>query len=75
MTPVSNHRRKRLAEAMRQAGLDVIVLAGNAWQNDYLRYATDFSILEGQGIAIARHDGDVTLYLDSVLEAERAAVE
>jgi len=75
MTPVASHRRKRLAEAMRQAGLDVIVLAGNAWQNDYLRYATDFAILEGQGLAVMRHDGNVALYLDSVLEAERAAVE
>src|SRR5262245_53523966 len=75
MKPVSVHRRKRLAEAMGQAGLEVLVLAGNAWQNDYLPYATDFAILEGQGLAIARHDGEVVLYLDSPLEAERAAVE
>jgi len=75
MTSVVTHRRARLAEAMRQAGLDVLVLAGNAWQNDYLRYATDFAILEGQGLAVARHDGEIVLYVDSFLEAERAAVE
>jgi Xaa-Pro dipeptidase len=68
-------RRRRLGEAMAEAGLDVLVLYGNAWQNDYLRYATDFGILEGQALAIARADGDVTLYLDSPLEAERAAAE
>src|SRR5262249_3884202 len=56
-------------------GLDALVLYGNAWQGDYLRYATDFGILEGQALAIARRDGEVTLYLDSPLEAERAALE
>jgi Xaa-Pro aminopeptidase len=72
---VFTQRRRRLGEAMAEAGLDVLVLYGNAWQNDYLRYATDFGILEGQALAIARHDGDVTLYLDSPLEAERAEAE
>jgi Xaa-Pro aminopeptidase len=74
MTPVFTHRRARLAEAMGEAGLDVLVLYGNAWQNDYLRYVTDFAILEGQALAIARAD-EVTLFLDSPLEAERAERE
>jgi Xaa-Pro aminopeptidase len=72
---LSDDRRKRLAEALREAGLDAILLYGNAWQNDYLRYATDFGILEGQALAIANADGEVTLYLDSPLEADRAAVD
>src|SRR5437870_4723251 len=42
MKPVVIRRRARLAEAMARARLDVLVLYGNAWQNDYLRYATDF---------------------------------
>ena len=75
MTPVFTHRRARLAEAMADTGLDALLLYGNAWQNDYLRYATDFGILEGQALAIARVDGEVTLYLDSPLEADRAALE
>jgi Xaa-Pro dipeptidase len=75
MTPVFTQRRRRLGEAMAEAGLDVLLLYGNAWQNDYLRYATDFGILEGQALAIARADGDVTLYLDSPFEAERAEAE
>src|SRR5688572_3898434 len=54
--------------------VDVLVLYGNAWQNDYLRYATDFGILEGEAIAIV-DEGGVTLYLDSALEADRAQVE
>jgi len=75
MTHAFAQRRRRLAEAMAEAGLDVLVLYGNAWQCDYLRYATDFGILEGQALAIARADGEVTLYLDSPLEVDRAAVE
>jgi Xaa-Pro dipeptidase len=72
---LSDDRKKRLAEAMREANLDAVLLCGNAWQNDYLRYATDFGILEGQALAIARADGEVALYLDSPLEADRAAVD
>ncbi|MFL5088790.1 MAG: M24 family metallopeptidase [Xanthobacteraceae bacterium] len=75
MRPVFSHRRARLAEAMTDQGLDALVLYGNAWQGDYLRYVTDFGILEGQALAIARRDGEVTLYLDSPLEADRAALE
>lgn len=75
MSSIAAQRRARLADAMAQAGLDVVVLYGNAWQNDYLRYAADFAILEGQGLALARVDGEVTLYLDSPLEADRAALE
>jgi len=72
---VAARRRQRLTEAMRDAGFDVVVLFGNAWQNDYLRYAADFGILEGEGIAIVDRTGETTLYLDDPLEAERAAAE
>src|SRR5215470_6555015 len=75
MRPVFADRHARLVQAMASSGLDALVLYGNAWQGDYLRYATDFGILEGQALAIARRDGDVTLYVDSALEAERAALE
>src|SRR5262249_51345123 len=44
------------------------------WQGDYLRYATDFGILEGHGIAIVARDG-TKLFVDSATDAERAAVE
>ena len=68
-------RRSRLAEAMAEEGVDLLVVYGNAWQGDYLRYATDYGILEGEGLAIVRRDGTTTLFLDSPLEADRAAVE
>lgn len=72
---IADERRKRLAEAMAEEGLDALLLYGNAWQCDYLRYATDFGSLEGQALAIVRNDGQITLYLDSPLEADRAALD
>src|SRR5215204_993566 len=72
---IADERKKRLTEAMKDAGLDALLVYGNAWQGDYLRYATDFGILEGQALAIVRGDGHITLYLDSPLEADRAALD
>ena len=72
---IALERRKRLTEAMQAQNLDVLLVYGNAWQNDYLRYVTDYGILEGEGVAIIRRDGDVTIWLDSINEADRAAVE
>ena len=72
---LATQRRLRLAEAMAEQGIDLLVVYGNAWQGDYLRYATDYGILEGEGLALVGRDGNVTLFLDSMLEADRAAVE
>ena len=72
---IADERKKRLIDAMNDSGLDALLVYGNAWQGDYLRYATDFGILEGQALAIVRGDGHVTLYLDSALEADRAALD
>ena len=47
-------RRRKLTAAMREAGIAHMVLYGNAWQGDYLRYGADFGILEGHGIALFR---------------------
>jgi Xaa-Pro dipeptidase len=74
-TLLAQQRKTRLIDAMVEAGLDLLVVYGNAWQNDYLRYATDFGILEGQALALVRADGQVTLYLDSPLEVDRAQVD
>jgi Xaa-Pro aminopeptidase len=60
---------------MADAGLDTVLVYGNAWQGDYLRYATDFGILEGQALALVRSDGHVTLWLDSPLEVDRAQLD
>ena len=72
---IADERKKRLTDAMKDAGLDALLVYGNAWQGDYLRYATDFGILEGQALAIVRSDGHITLYVDSPLEADRAALD
>jgi len=72
---LAEERRQRLTAAMRQAGIAHMALYGNAWQGDYLRYAADFGILEGHGIALVAADGAVELFLDSATEAERAELE
>ncbi len=72
---LSEERRRRLLGAMVEAGVNEMVLYGNAWQADYLRYASDFGILEGHGIAVVAADGTVELYLSSATETERAEAE
>jgi Xaa-Pro dipeptidase len=72
---LGEERRQRLAAAMREAGIGYLVLYGNAWQGDYLRYGADFGILEGHGIAVIAADGAAELYLDSATEVERAELE
>ena len=72
---LKDERRHRLLAAMAEAGIAEMVLYGNSWQGDYLRYAADFGVLEGHGIAIVAADGAVELFLDSAVEAERAEAE
>jgi Xaa-Pro aminopeptidase len=72
---IGDDRKKRLTGAMAEAGIDMLVVYGNAWQSDYLRYTTDYSILEGQALALVRGDGHVTLYLDNGLEVDRAQID
>jgi Xaa-Pro aminopeptidase len=74
-TPLAIARRHRLSAAMQAAGIDEIVVYGNAWQGDYLRYVSDFGILEGHGIAVITADGVTELFLDSATDAERAEAE
>ncbi|HEY6258323.1 MAG TPA: Xaa-Pro peptidase family protein [Xanthobacteraceae bacterium] len=74
-SPLATERRTRLIDAMAEAGLDLLLVYGNAWQNDYLRYAADFGILEGQALALVRADGHLTLYLDSPFEVDRAEID
>jgi Xaa-Pro aminopeptidase len=72
---IHDDRKQRLLAAMTEAGIDMLLVYGNAWQGDYLRYATDFSALEGQALALVRSDGHITLYLDSPLEVDRAEID
>src|SRR5438874_5707732 len=72
---IYHDRKKHLLAAMADAGIDMLLVYGNAWQGDYLRYTTDFGMLEGQALALVRRDGQFTLYLDSPLEKDRAEIE
>jgi Xaa-Pro aminopeptidase len=75
MGMLAEERLNRLRSAMGTAQIDAMVLYGNAWQGDYLRYASDFGILEGHGIAVVTRDEGVQLFLDSAADAERAEIE
>src|SRR5215470_11850073 len=68
-------RRQRLLAALEAAGIDEIAVYGNAWQGDYLRYVTDFGILEGHGIAGRAAHGATELVSDSATKGSRAEVE
>lgn len=72
---LAQERRDRLRAAMNEAGIEALVVYGNSWQSDYLRYVADFSSLEGHGMAIVTPDGTIELFVDSAVEAERAAAE
>jgi Xaa-Pro dipeptidase len=68
-------RRQALTARMAETQLDFLLVYGNAWQSDYLRYVTDFGILEGEALALISRNGEVSLFVDSALEAERARGE
>lgn len=75
MSKHADERRERLLQAMREDGIDALVVCGTSWQEAYLRYVADFGILEGNGIAILGADGRCRMWLESVAEAERARGE
>ena len=68
-------RRARLVDAMAIAELDRLVLYGNSWRSDYLRYVTNFGLVEGDGLATIDRAGTIRFYLESAVDAARAAVE
>ena len=72
---IARARRARLTAAMRAAGFERLVVYGNAWQSDYLRYVTDFGLLEGHGLATIDAAGAVTFYVESAVDGARATVE
>jgi Xaa-Pro aminopeptidase len=73
-SPVAAARRERLLKAMAEDGTEAVVLYGNAWQGDYLRYGTDFAAVEGDALAVVVADGETRLFVESDAEAERAAL-
>ena len=64
----------RLREAMDRAGLATVVIAGDAWRSDYLRFALDFTPMEGS--VVARIDASANrprVWADHPAEAQRLA--
>ncbi len=72
-SPIQAERTRRLKAALEEAGFDALLVYGNAWQCDYLRYATDFPVVEGDALAIVTADGQTEMLLDNPGEAARAA--
>jgi Xaa-Pro aminopeptidase len=72
---IARARRARLTAALRAAGYDLLVVYGNSWQSDYLRYVTDFGLLESHGIATIDAAGAVVFFVESAVDGARAALE
>jgi Xaa-Pro aminopeptidase len=68
-------RRERLDAALAESGLDALVVAGDPWRSDYLRYALDVTPLEGRAFAIVERGAPPRLMVDSPAEAARFARE
>ena len=74
-TELAQERLGRVLGLCRERGWRALLVYGNAWRCDYFRYISDFSILEGHAFALLKAEGDMTLFLESPVEAERAGVE
>ena len=74
MNTLHEERSARLRSAMTEAGFDGVLVCGNAWHCDYLRYATDFPPVEGDTLAIVLADGETEILVDSPGEADRARI-
>jgi Xaa-Pro dipeptidase len=64
-------RRARLAAAMAAEKLDVLVVAGNPWRSDYLRYAADLAPTCGHVFALIEREGQAQVIAEHPAEAKR----
>ena len=75
VTAIHRARTAILQDEMEKADVDALLVYGNSWHADSLRYATDFGIQEGQALALVGRDGSVTLLLDDRGEVDRAMAD
>ena len=68
-------RRARLAAAMAAEGIDVLVVAGNPWRSDYLRYAADLAPTDGQVFAFIDRQSKARVITELPSEAARFRAE
>jgi Xaa-Pro aminopeptidase len=72
---IREERCTRLRAAMSEAGIDVLVIAGDPWRSDYLRFALDVTPVEGHAVAFLEREGGARLLVEHPAEAERIAAE
>ncbi len=72
---IQNQRAARLRDAMAQAGLDTLLVAGDAWRSDYIRFAIDVTPMEGLALAVIHRSGTTQVFVESPAEASRIAAE
>lgn len=72
---IREERRERLDSALAEAGLDLLVVAGDPWRSDYLRFVADVTPAEGHAIAFVERAGAAKLFVETPAEAARIAKE
>ncbi len=60
---------------MASEAIDVLVVAGNPWRSDYLRFAADITLVEGQAFAFIERERPARLLVESPAEAARIRAE
>ncbi len=68
-------RSRRLREAVARQGWDLIVVVGDAWRSDYLRFAIDVTPMEGLMVALVPAQGDAVVYVSHPGEQRRLQAE
>jgi|CryBogDrversion2_8_1035294.scaffolds.fasta_scaffold05949_2 Xaa-Pro aminopeptidase len=74
-TLIPVERMAKLIAQLQKRELDVLCIGANAWRTDYLRYALDVTLLEGEAMAFIGRDESVVLLVQSATEARRLQKE
>lgn len=70
-----DERAGRLRAAMADVGMNLLVLTGDAWRSDYLRFALDITPMEGQVVALIYGNQTTRVFVEHPAEAARLAAE
>ena len=74
-TDLHRARYAQIQLAMQAQGVDALLVAGNAWRSDYLRYAVDVTPMEGEAFALITRDAAAQLWVQHPTEAQRLRAE
>ena len=58
-----DQRCARVRHAMGQAGLDLLVVVGDAWRSDYLRFVVDVTPMEGVAVVALGRTGPTCVWV------------